>query len=78
MVSIQVHGFSDTSEVAYAGVVYLRMTDSAHNTHVAHVTSKSKVALIKCLTIPRLELCGAYLLADLVHHVKDTLALMYL
>ena len=71
IVSTQIHGFSDASEAAYAGVVYLRMTDSADNTHVSLVTSKSRVAPIKRVTIPRLELCGAHLLTDLVHHVKD-------
>ena len=33
--------------------------------------SKSKVAPIKKLTIPRLELCGAYFLSQLLHHVKE-------
>ena len=37
------------------------------------MTSKSRVAPIKRVTIPRRELCGAHLLTDLVHHVKDTL-----
>ena len=32
IVSTQIHGFSDASEAAYAGIVYLRMTDSADNT----------------------------------------------
>ena len=33
------------------------------------VTSKTKVAPIKRLTIPQLQLCGAYLLTRLLHHV---------
>ena len=35
--------------------------------------SKSKVAPIKHLTIPCLELCGAQLLARLIHHVRRVL-----
>ena len=37
------------------------------------MTSKTKVAPIKRLTIPRLELCGAHLLAHLLRHVYQTL-----
>ena len=69
--SMQLHGFSDASERAYAGVIYLRVTDSQGGVHVSLVTSKTKVAPIKRLTIPRLELCGAHLLAQLLHHVKE-------
>ena len=75
IVSMQLHGFSDASEVAYAGVVYLRMVDTTHRIHVPLVLSKTKVAPIRCLTIPRLELCGAHLLAGLLHHVKDVLGI---
>ena len=32
--SVKLHGFSDVSEEASAGVVYLRMTDSATSTHL--------------------------------------------
>ena len=71
--SLQLHGFCDASELAYAGVIYLRMTDSYRNIHVSLVMSKTKVAPIKCLTIPRLELCGAQLLAQLLYHVKEAL-----
>lgn len=68
---IELHGFCDASEKAYAAVVNLRMTDSDGSVQVSLVSSKTKVAPIKKLTIPRLELCGAYLLADLLHHVKQ-------
>ena len=69
----EIHGFSDASELAYAAVVYLRTTDTSNQTHMSLVMSKSKVAPIKRLTIPRLELCGAQLLAKLVHHVRKVL-----
>ena len=55
--SIQLHGFSDASEDAYASVIYLRLTDSVGNVHLSLVIAKTKVAPIKRLTIPRLELC---------------------
>ena len=47
------------------------MTDSNGSVQVTLVMSKTKVAPIKRLTIPRLELCGAHLLADLLYHVKQ-------
>ena len=70
IVSFQLHGFSDASEDAYAAVVYLRMVDTQNNVYVSLVMSKTKVAPIKRLTIPRLELCGAQLLSQLLHHLK--------
>ncbi len=69
--SVQIHGFCDASENAYAGVVYIRMIDSDSNVHISLVIAKTKVAPIKRLTIPRLELCGAYLLSQLLHHIRD-------
>ena len=73
VVSVQLHGFSDASETAYTRVVYLRMTDSQGNTHTSLVTLKTKVAPIKRLILPRLELCGANLLAKLLHHTMQAL-----
>ena len=68
---MQLHGFSDASENAYSAVTYFRFEDTLGNIHISLITSKTKVAPIKRLTIPRLELCGAYLLADLLSHVKE-------
>ena len=70
---MEIHGFSDASEAAYAAVVYLRITDETEIAQTSLVMSKTKVAPIKRLTIPRLELCGAYLLARLMHYVKEIL-----
>ena len=68
--TVQLHGFSDASEDAYSGVVYIRGEDVQGHIHVSLVMAKTRVAPIKRLTIPRLELCGAHLLAELLHHLK--------
>ena len=73
--STQLHGFSDASEDAYAGVVYLRMVDTSNVVYVSLVMAKTRVAPIKRLTIPRLELCGANLLANLLDHIKRVLGI---
>ena len=67
----QLHGFSDASEAAYAGVIYLRLVDTAGCIHTSLVTAKTKVAPIKRLSVPRLELCGALLLAQLLQHCQE-------
>ena len=67
VISMELHGFSDASESAYAAVIYTRIIDSQGNVHVSLVMSKTKVAPIKRLSIPRLELCGAHLLANLLN-----------
>ena len=74
VVSIQLHGFCDASEDAYAGVVYFRAQDRLGNVYISLVISKTKVAPIKRLTIPRLELCGAKLLTQLLHHTQQALS----
>ncbi|XP_076549204.1 uncharacterized protein LOC143306713 [Osmia lignaria lignaria] len=74
-VKIQMHGFSDASEKAYGACIYMRSTDIHGNHHVSLVCSKSRVAPVKSLTLPRLELCAALLLARLYTTVKLALQL---
>lgn len=63
--SFQLHGFCDASQHAYAAAVYLRA--EVNNEIITHLlTCKSKVAPLKTLTIPRLELCAAELLSRLL------------
>ena len=70
IVETQLHGFSDASESAYSAVVYIRGKDTNGNFHAGLVLAKTRVSHLKRLSIPRLELCGAHLLADLLEHVK--------
>ncbi len=63
--------FLDASEDAYAAVVYLRLVDSTGHVHISLVTSKTKVAPIKRLSIPRLELCGAWLLSMVLNYTRN-------
>ena len=69
--STQLHGFSDASEEAYSAVVYIRIQDPTGSVHVSLVTSKTRVAPLKRQTIPRLELCGALLLSQVITHVNE-------
>ena len=57
---LETHVFVDASETAYCCVVYFRLLD-ARGIQVALVGSKSKVAPLKTLSIPRLELKAAVL-----------------
>ena len=74
-VRLEMHGFSDASEQAYGAVIYVRTTNMAGNIKVALLCSKSKVAPTKKLTLPRLELSGALLLAKLSKTVRSDLRL---
>ncbi|XP_044596687.1 uncharacterized protein LOC123273348 [Cotesia glomerata] len=67
---IQLHGFCDASKVGYGACIYVRSMNKQGHVIVRLACSKSRVAPIKDVTIPKLELCGALLLAKLY---KDTL-----
>lgn len=71
---IELHGFSDASLLAMAAVVFIRVVDQNEHVSVTLVQAKTKVAPLKRLTIPRLELTAALLLTRLtlrVQHVLD-------
>ncbi|XP_062715823.1 uncharacterized protein LOC134291718 [Aedes albopictus] len=72
-VSIEIHCFSDASEKAYGACLYIRSKDAEGRVKVRFLSSKSKVAPLKCQTIPRLELCGAVLGAELFEKVRDSI-----
>ena len=66
------HGFGDASNRAYCAVVYFVCRTRA-GVYARLLTSRSRVAPLKALTIPRLELMSARILAQLVNTVKKAL-----
>ncbi|XP_018358679.1 PREDICTED: uncharacterized protein LOC108758300 [Trachymyrmex cornetzi] len=70
---LEIHGFSDASPHAYAAVVYSRLTSANGEVSTRLICSKTKVTPLKRMTIPRLELAGAALLAKLVKHILQIL-----
>jgi len=71
--SFHLLGFSDASEKAYAAVVYLAAYMKDTPVSISLVTSKTRVAPSKSQSLPRLELCGALLLAELMSTVDQAL-----
>ncbi|XP_042230077.1 uncharacterized protein LOC121871731 [Homarus americanus] len=61
IISAQLHTFCDASQAAYSAVTYLRMVDSGGSIQCSFVYERAKLAPLKQLTIPRLELCAAVL-----------------
>ena len=58
--TVQLHVFTDSSETAYAAVIYARMTDTNGFVCVNLMAGKHRVAPIKTVSLPRLEFCGAH------------------
>ena len=71
--AIQIHGFCDASERAFAGVVYMRSVYEGGSVEVVLMVSKTHVAPTKPQTIPCLELLGALVLSRLVSNVIASL-----
>ena len=74
---VELHGFSDASMRAYGAVVYIRSVSIDGSITVNLVASKSRVAPLKPVTIPRLELCGTKLLAELVEKVVSSMQIEF-
>lgn len=71
--AIEIHGFADASQHALAAVIYLRVLTELDDVRVSLVSAKTKVAPLKHVTIPRLELSAAVLLVRQVHQLRETL-----
>lgn len=65
-----IHGFCDSSSIGYGCVIYFRFVTRVGQVKLGLIFAKSRVAPLKTLSIPRLELCSAYLLAEMLVYVK--------
>lgn len=72
---MQIHGFTDAGEKAYGCCLYLRCSDRAGNHFSNLVCAKSKVALMKTVSLPRLELCTAQLLTRIAYKIISKMQL---
>lgn len=66
------HGFGDASQKGYCAVIYF-VYYTNNGVHVRLLTSKTRVAPLKEMSIPRLELMSARILAQLMDVVKNAL-----
>ncbi|XP_067208930.1 uncharacterized protein [Linepithema humile] len=76
-IDVQIHGFCDASNVGYGACIYIRSSDLHNNILCSLLCAKSRVAPLKNMTTPRLELCGALLLAKLYHETREAINLSF-
>ena len=72
---MQLHGFGDASPKGYGACVYLQAEMVDGTCCSSLIIAKSRVAPLKQVTLPRLELLGALLCARLLVFARDALGL---
>ena len=71
-VECSLHGFCDASKTAYCAMVYAVYKDG-EDVKVSLLTSKTRIAPLKTMTIPRLELMAARILAQQMKSVREAI-----
>ena len=67
----ELHHFSDASSQGYGAVSYLRQIDVHGQVHCSLIMAKSRLAPLKAMTIPRMELSAAVLATRLDRMIKQ-------
>lgn len=69
----EIHGFSGSFKSAYAAIICTRVITTIGEIFVNLLIAKTKVAPLRTLSIAKLELYGAELLANLVVFSQESL-----
>lgn len=72
---VELHAFVDASKDAYGACIFLRKCDEESNVTVSLLLAKNRIAPVKEVTIPRLELMAAVVGVRLVKYVETELKL---
>ncbi|XP_058827425.1 uncharacterized protein LOC131687361 [Topomyia yanbarensis] len=75
---LQLHVFVDASEVAFSAAAYFRVINTESKVECSIVAAKTKVAPLKPLSIPRMELQAAVLGSRLVSFVQENHSVRFL
>ncbi len=73
--SAQLHHFTNASENGYGTVSYLLLTNEHGEKHSSFIMGKSRVAPLKQITIPRMELTATVIAAKMDRMLKQELQL---
>lgn len=71
--SVELHHFSDASEEGYGQCSYLRLLDTENQVHCSFVIGKARVAPLKQVSVPRLELTAALVSARMSVYLRQEL-----
>lgn len=66
---VELHGFADASMKAYGACLYIRGFYKNNVVSCHLICSKSRIAPLRTVSLPRLELCACLLLANLANRV---------
>ena len=73
IISVTLHGFGDASKHAYCAMIYL-VCQTSTRIYTKLLCAKTRVAPLKELSIPKLELMSARILVNLMETVKGALS----
>ena len=73
---VELHGFGNARERAYGSAIYICVEDKVGNRISSLVMAKSRVASVKRVSLPRLELLAVYITAKLLDYVIQALRIV--